>query len=98
MSQIIANQILCLQRLQDTTGQLDDILTFLKLEQLVDDNQIKSVRLGADHAKEIQLLLRNLQVTNKLQLLMYEWNVLPVENICISIITERNSRDFTFNR
>lgn len=94
----VTNQINCLQRLQDTTGQLDEILQFLKLEGLVDDNQLKSVRLGADHAKEIQQILRHLQVTNKLQLLNYEWNVLPVENICISIITDRNQKDFTFNR
>lgn len=97
MSQV-TNQILCLQRLQDTTGQLEDIIQFLKLEQLVDDNQMKSVKLSADRAKEVQQILRNLQVTNKLQLLVYEWNVLPVENICISIITERNQRDFSFNR
>lgn len=94
----VANQINCLQRLQDTTGQLDEILQFLKQENLVDDNQLKSVRLGADHAKEIQQILRNLQVTNKLQLLNYEWNVLPVENICISIITDRNQKEFSFNR
>lgn len=98
MSQLVANQINCLQRLQDTTGQLEEILQFLKLEQLVDDNQIKSVKLSADHAKEIQQILRDLQVRNKLQMLMYEWNVLPVENIMISIVTERNSREFTFNR
>ena len=98
MSQIVANQINCLKRLQDTTGQLEEILQFLKLEQLVDDNQMKSVKLSADHPKEIQQILRDLQVRNKLQLLMYEWNVLPVENIMVSIITERNSREFTFNR
>jgi len=98
MSQLVANQINCLQRLQDTTGQLEEILIFLKLEQLVDDNQMKSVKLSADHAKEVQQILRNLQVMNKLQMLMYEWNVLPVENIMISIVTERNSREFTFNR
>ena len=98
MSQTVANQILCLQRLDDTTGQLEDILEFLKLEQLVDDNQIKSVRLGADHAKEVQQILRELQVTHKLQMLSYEWNVLPVENIMISITTERNHKEFCFNR
>jgi hypothetical protein len=98
MSQKVANQINCLQRLQDTTGQLEEILVFLKLEQLVDDNQMKSVKLSADHAKEVQQILRDLQVRNKLQMLTYEWNVLPVENIMISIVTERNSREFTFNR
>ena len=98
MSQLIANQINCLQRLQDTTGQLEEILQFLKLEKLVDDNQLKSVRLSADHAKEVQQILRHLQVTNQLQLLVYEWNVLPVENILISIVTERNNKEFGFNR
>lgn len=98
MSQLKSNQILCLQRLQDTTGQLEDILQFLKLEMLVDDNQMKSVKLSADHAKEIQQILRDLQVKNKLQMLEYEWNVLPVENILITIITERNQREFSFNR
>ena len=93
-----SNKILCLQRLQDATGQLDEILQFLKLEGLVDDNQLKSIRLGADHAKEIEQILRDLQVKNKLQLLEYEWNVLPVENILITIITERNSKEFSFNR
>jgi hypothetical protein len=98
MSQLVANQINCLQRLQDTTGQLEEILQFLKLEKLVDDNQLKSVKLSADHAKEVQQILRHLQVTNQLQLLVYEWNVLPVENILISIVTERNSKEFGFNR
>ena len=98
MSQLRSNQILCLQRLQDMTGQLEEILQFLKLEGLVDDNQMKSVTLGADHAKEIQGILKDLQVKNKLQLLEYEWNVLPVENILITIITERNQREFGFNR
>ncbi len=94
----VTNQILCLQRLQDTTGQLDDILQFLKLEGLIDDVQMKSVRMGSDHAKEMQQILRDLKASNKLQLLVYEWNVLPVENILINIITERNSKEFTFNR
>ena len=93
-----SNQINCLQRLQDTTGQLEDMLQFLKLEGLVDDNQMKSVKMSADHAKEMQQILRDLQVKNKLQLLIYEWNIFPVENICVSIITERNQADFSFNR
>lgn len=93
-----ANQILCLQRLQDTTGQLVDLLEFLKQELLVDDAQMKSVKQSSDHAKEIQAILKDLQVRNKLLLLEYEWNILPVENILITIVTERNQREFTFNR
>ncbi len=91
------NQILCLQRLQETTSQLEDILQFLKLEGLVDDNKLKSVKMSPDHPKEVQAILRDLQVREKLQLLQYEWSVLPVENILITIITERNSKEFSFN-
>lgn len=92
------NKILCLQRLQDATGQLPDILEFLKQEQLVDDLQMKSVKQSPDYAKDIFHILNDLQVRNKLQLLEFEWNVLPVENILLTIITERNQREFTFNR
>lgn len=93
----LKREIECLQRLQELTGQLEDILQFLKLENLVNDNQLKSVHLSADHAKEVQSILRNLQVTGKLQLLEYQWSVLPVENITIAIITDRNQKEFIFN-
>lgn len=93
----VKREIECLQRLQDLTGQLEDILQFLKLENLVNDNQLKTVHLAADHAKEIQSILRSLQSAGKLQLLEYHWTLLPVENISIAIITDRNHKEFIFN-
>lgn len=93
----VKREIECLNRLQEMTGQLEDILSFLKQESLVDDNQIKSVKLSADHAKEIRGILQDLKVRQKLQLLQYEWNVLPVETICITVITDRNQKEFSFN-
>ena len=97
MKSKLTKEIECLKRLQETTNQLDDILGFLKQEGLIDDSHVRSVKHSADHPKEIQFLLRNLQVTQKLQLLQYEWNVLPVENIVIFIISERNQREFVYN-
>lgn len=73
------------------------ILQFLKQEGFVDDNQMRSVKNSSDHAKEVQLILRDLQVKNKLQLLEYEWSVLPVENIKITIVTDRDSKEFIHN-
>lgn len=92
----MSKEIQCLQRLQDLTGQLEDILAFLKLEGLVDDNQIRSVKLSPDHPKEIRGILNDLKVRQKVQLLQYEWSVLPVENIAITIITDRNQKEFIF--
>lgn len=93
----VKREIECLNRLQEMTGQLEDILSFLKQESLVDDNQIKSVKLSADHAKEIRGILQDLKMRQKLQLLQYEWSVLPVETICITVITDRNQKEFSFN-
>ena len=93
----IKREVECLNRLQELTGQLEDILSFLKQENLVDDNQIKSVKLSADHPKEIRGILQDLKVRQKLQLLQYEWSVLPVENITITVITDRNQKEFIFN-
>lgn len=93
----IKREVECLNRLQELTGQLEDILSFLKQENLVDDNQIKSVKLSADHPKEIRSILQDLKVRQKLQLLQYEWSILPVENITITVITDRNQKEFIFN-
>lgn len=89
-------EIECLSRLQQLTSQLEDILIYLKLEGLVDDNQMKSTKLAPDRPKEIQAILKNLQTSGKLQLLTYEWSVLPVENIIVTIITDRNQKEFIF--
>lgn len=70
---------------------------FLKQENLIDDVQIKSIKQSADHAKEIQQILKELQAKQKLQLLEYEWTILPVENLKVFIITDRNQAEFVFN-
>lgn len=93
----VKKEVECLTRLQELTGQLEDILTFLKLENLIDDNQIKTVKLSSDHPKEVRAILQDLKVRQKLQLLQYEWSVLPVENITVSVITDRNQKEFTYN-
>lgn len=93
----VAKQIECLARLNELTGQLFDIVYFLKDEGLIDDNQIRTVKGSSDGPKEIQLMLRDLQVRGKIQLLEYTWNVLPVENIVVYLITDRNQKEFVYN-
>lgn len=87
----------CLLRLQELTAQLEDIIIFLKQEGLVDDNAIRHIKASSDKAKDIRSLLNDLKNKQKLQLLQYEWSVLPAENIIITIITDRNQKEFSFN-
>lgn len=92
-----SREIDCLSRLQILTGQIDDILAFLKLENLIDDGTIRKVRMSPDLAKDVQILLQELKAKDKFQLLRYEWSLLPVENISINIITDKNQKEFIYN-
>jgi hypothetical protein len=92
----IRQDIEFLTRFQELTNQLDDVLLFLKQEGLVDDVQIKGVKLSSDRAKDIYNLLMALKKANKFQLLEFTWTILPIEYLKIICITDRNSKEFTY--
>lgn len=97
MSSQMAKEIDCLTRLHTATGQLTDILLYLKQEGIINDNEIRSVHTSANHPKEVRLMLKNLQAAGKLQLLEYTWSVLPVENIRVFIVCDRSQKEFVYN-
>lgn len=90
-------EIECLLRLQETTSQLEEILLFLKNEDLISDNEVRTVRQSSDHPKDVQSLLKRLKTDGKFQLLEYQWEILPVERIKILIITDRTQKEFCYN-
>jgi hypothetical protein len=90
-------EIDCLQRLQDKSGSIDEILQFLVEEKLIDGDLVKKVKQSSDEAKEVHAVLSGLSKSDKLQLLEYVWHVLPVEIIKIYIVTNRNNKEFTYN-
>lgn len=97
MSLKVKQEIDCLKRLHEMTAQLDDIVMFLKAEGLLLDSEILALKNSADYSKDLQVALRKLQTTNKIQLIQYTWTILPVENIIIHLVTDRNQREFSFN-
>jgi hypothetical protein len=92
-----SKEIMCLKRLEELTNQLDDVLMFLRDEGLINDSYIKKAKLSPDCAKEVQLILSDLKRDSKLQMLNFNWSLLPIENISLYIVTDRNSREFVFN-
>lgn len=93
---MIRQEIEFLARFQALTHQLDDVLLFLKQEGLIDDVKIKGINLSSDRAKDTYILLSSLKKENKFQLLEFTWSILPVEYLKIIIITDRNSKEFTY--
>jgi hypothetical protein len=75
----------------------DDLINFLKTEKLINDFQLTAIFNESDKAKYLQNLLEELKRSDKLLLLDYEWSILPVERLKLTVVTERNSREFTYN-
>lgn len=90
------NKINALKRLNDLTGQLEDIVRFLMDEKLINELDVKTVKHSSDRSKEVELMLRTLQHNGNIQLLEYRWVILPVETITILIVTDKNQKQFTY--
>jgi len=90
-------EIECIARLQQLGSNVDNILTYLFNESLISKDDIQVIRRSPDSYKDIQLLLAKLSASGKLQLLEYEWVVLPVERIKIHLVTDKSSEEFTYN-
>lgn len=87
-------EIMCLSRLEETTNQLDMIVSFLRREDLIDDQTVSNIRNSFDKVKSVHEVLTNLKLSSKLQLLDYEWTLLPHERIRIYIVTDHNQAEF----
>jgi len=93
-----SRQIECLARLEVVgEGVYDMILEFLKNEGLMDKETHRGIKASAAIPKSIHTHLAVLSTTGKLQLLEYEWSLLPIERIKITIVTDRSSKEFTYN-
>jgi len=90
-------EIECIARLQQLGSNVDNILTYLFNESLISKDDIQVIRRSPDSYKDIPLLLAKLSASGKLQLLEYEWVVLPVERIKIHLVTDKSSEEFTYN-
>lgn len=90
-------EIECLCRLQEVNASYEDILVFLLAENMITKEEIKVIRSSSEVPKRLQAHLANLSKANKLQLLEYEWTILPVERIKLVIVTDRDSREFSYN-
>jgi hypothetical protein len=94
----------CLERLNDRVNALDDIMSFLVEEGLMDLENIKTIKGSSTPAVLLHTYITAVHKDsehrfsrNSLQLLEYEWHILPVERIKITMVTDRATRDFTYN-
>ena len=91
------HEIECLDRLNEMGTSIDEILQFLIDEKIASREQIKTLKHASDHARQVQQLLASLKKEDKLQLIEYEWQILPVERIRLLLVTDREKKEFSYD-
>lgn len=87
-------EIECLKRLQELSPVYEELIAFFVQEYLLDKEELKKIRSSPDQGKLLQAKMASLSEERKVQLLEYEWSILPVERIKISIVTDRGFKEF----
>jgi hypothetical protein len=71
-------------------------MDFLIKEDLMTREEARAIRSTAEVPKMLHTRLVALSKAKKLQLLEFEWIVLPLERIKIMVVTDRVQREFSF--
>ncbi len=92
-------QIDFLERLFVTLKCRTEILQFLKDEKLITDDEMQTIlhEQHQSHPTKIAMLLSELQTKEALQLVDYEWTILPKELLKLTIVSENGKTEFLYS-
>ena len=92
-------KIECLERLFKVLDCRVDILNALRADKVISDDDMQFLlnEIPATHASKIVSMLAQLQQKDKLQLVDYEWTILPKELIKLTLVTPSAKHEFTYS-
>lgn len=88
-------EVECLKRLQQLTPMYEELIAFLLQEYLLDKEELKVFKNSPDQERLLQAKLASLSEQRKIQLLEFEWTLLPTERIKVNIVTDRGFKEFS---
>ena len=88
-----------LDRMFDRLKNRIEILEFLKLSKLINDDTMQSILHDnhAQHSTVIAGLLTDLSKEEKVQLISYDWTILPHEIMKLTIVTDSDKKEFIYS-
>lgn len=91
-------KVKCLQRLFDVLKCKEQLLNFLLEQKMVNLEERDHIVLShhSHHAPKICSILEIASNSETIQLLDYEWSILPQEKIALTIVTERDKLLLTY--
>jgi hypothetical protein len=88
-----------MNRLFDVLRCKAEILQFLKDERVINDDQMQSILHSnhTTHSTRIAGLLDESLKADKLQLVDYEWTILPHERLSLTLVSQNAKKEFVYN-
>jgi hypothetical protein len=74
-----------------------DLLDWMVESKLIDKSAIVDCKSNLTTAELAYLALNKAAQNDKVMLLDYEWAILPREYIKITVVTDREKKEFTYN-
>ena len=96
MSSVISNEIKCIIRFDELIRVPDSIRGFLIDEKIVNKEIYVGLLTRQEIAEATLIAIKKALKSEMISLIDFEWNVLPKEQIRVTIVTHNNSKEFTF--
>lgn len=88
-----------LDRMFDRLKNRIEIMEFLKLSKLISDDTMQNILHDNHqmHSTVIASLLDELVQKEKVQLVSYDWTILPKESLKLTIVTDTDKKEFSYS-
>lgn len=92
-------QVEFLNRLFDLLKCRSSLLEYLKEEKLITQDIVQALLTEhqSSHAAKIIAILTDLHKNDKLQLVDFEWTILPYEHLKLTLISHSGKKEFEYN-
>lgn len=89
----------CIRRIMKLESNYDEFIDFLKEYRLINDSELADLKISTEENRisTIHSKIREAEDADKIQLVAYDWILLPKERIRITIVTERETKYFSHN-
>lgn len=87
----------CLKRLLHLTSSHQELIDFLKSEKLMTIEEEAEMKLEVDREHYLCSLLFKYSKEEKLQLLSFEWIMLPDERIRLRMVTDMRTKEISYH-
>jgi len=90
-------KIECLRRLYDLNQSiLSEIVSFLQDNDIIKENDVYEYKISLNKPEFLYKTLENIK--KKVQMVSFQWTILPDEFIIISIATEKEYKEFIYGQ